>query len=341
MTVGNPFGSNAPAANIIVGNEQGEVVILNEEKILATLDTKGGPIQSILLHDVTGFGDTDLITGDSNGTVTIFSRQQILSKTQVGAPVRCLDVFHDAVGDFEIMAGDSLGALTSFMPHSQLWKLNVADTAPPSKRAGPTPIRALLPILISDKHGIETAYLLVCNGAPFVHFVQDGARTMSLRCPSIVNSMCSGYFRKRRGSGDVNDVEIADGREQVVQIVLGCSDGYVYLLEDFKITRLLNVEYPITNVVTFKRKSSSAPAGPSSPEIDILACTGHFNDVRFYQDGTVCTFPFLFGRCAILIIGFKHSAAPAYHSNERLGSWTSLWGRRWQRGRGDSLGNAG
>lgn len=68
------------------------------------LETKGGPVQSILLHDVTGFGALDLVVGDSNGTVTIFSRQQMLSKRSVGAAVGQLEIFRNAGTSLHLIA---------------------------------------------------------------------------------------------------------------------------------------------------------------------------------------------------------------------------------------------
>lgn len=44
------------------------------------LESKGGPIQSLTLHDVTKFGSIDVISGDSRGTMTILSNGQILDR---------------------------------------------------------------------------------------------------------------------------------------------------------------------------------------------------------------------------------------------------------------------
>jgi hypothetical protein len=62
----------------------------------SVLETKCGAILSVLLHDVTGFGSTDLIVGDSEGVVAIFEKRQMLSKRQLGSAIRCLEVFRDA-----------------------------------------------------------------------------------------------------------------------------------------------------------------------------------------------------------------------------------------------------
>jgi hypothetical protein len=59
------------------------------------LETKGGSIQALNLHDLTGFGTLDLAVGDSDGVVTLFTRQQILSKRDLGSPIRQLCIYSD------------------------------------------------------------------------------------------------------------------------------------------------------------------------------------------------------------------------------------------------------
>lgn len=50
------------------------------------METKGGSIQAMHLYDLTGLRVQDLVVGDSNGVVTMFSRQRFLSKLDVGSP---------------------------------------------------------------------------------------------------------------------------------------------------------------------------------------------------------------------------------------------------------------
>lgn len=59
------------------------------------LETKGGSIQSIKLHDLTGFGALDLAVGDCDGVVTLFSRQQILSKRNLGSAITDITIHSD------------------------------------------------------------------------------------------------------------------------------------------------------------------------------------------------------------------------------------------------------
>lgn len=80
-----------------------------------------------MLHDLTGFGALDLAVGDCDGIVTLFSRQQILSKRDLGSAITDLNIHSDLAGGCEIIAGDINGSLTSFQQHDALWKINIAE----------------------------------------------------------------------------------------------------------------------------------------------------------------------------------------------------------------------
>jgi hypothetical protein len=47
------------------------------------LETKGGPVATMCLHDVTKFASVDLIVADSKGTLTFFGNKQILYKMMI------------------------------------------------------------------------------------------------------------------------------------------------------------------------------------------------------------------------------------------------------------------
>ena len=49
-------------------------------QVLSQLETKSGPVQAVCLCDVTKFGSTDMMVGDSKGNLTIFGNEQILNR---------------------------------------------------------------------------------------------------------------------------------------------------------------------------------------------------------------------------------------------------------------------
>lgn len=74
------------------------------------LETKGGSIQAIHLHDLTGFGALDLAVGDCDGVVTLFSRQQILSKRDLGSGITDITIHSD---QGKCLYGDRVSELLS------------------------------------------------------------------------------------------------------------------------------------------------------------------------------------------------------------------------------------
>lgn len=47
----------------------------------------------------------------------------------------------------------------------------------------------MLATVLKDRFNLDMACLLVCDGWPFVHFIQHGERTMSLRTPTVIQSV--------------------------------------------------------------------------------------------------------------------------------------------------------
>lgn len=60
------------------------------------IETKGGPIQCLAVHNVTRFGQKDVTAVDSQGTLTVLCGQQILSRQSLAAhALTCLQVQED------------------------------------------------------------------------------------------------------------------------------------------------------------------------------------------------------------------------------------------------------
>lgn len=71
------------ARKIIGKNISNCVLFFISIQELIKLETKGGPVQTLCLHDVTKFGSVDLIVADSKGTLTFFGNKQILYKMTI------------------------------------------------------------------------------------------------------------------------------------------------------------------------------------------------------------------------------------------------------------------
>lgn len=70
------------------------------------LETKGSCVQALLLFDVAKFGSNDLLVGDSDGNITIFCDNEILSKFTLSDTVTSLEIDRDANNNYSIVAGE-------------------------------------------------------------------------------------------------------------------------------------------------------------------------------------------------------------------------------------------
>eukprot|EP01126_Amoeba_proteus_P011922 TRINITY_DN1487_c0_g1_i3.p1 TRINITY_DN1487_c0_g1~~TRINITY_DN1487_c0_g1_i3.p1 ORF type:complete len:187 (-),score=31.80 TRINITY_DN1487_c0_g1_i3:676-1176(-) len=101
---------------LILGTISGNLRLLRREdgKEVGLLETKGGAIQAIVLHKITHFRGQEVVGGDADGNVFIFSNNQILSRHSFGSPISHLVVHLDAVNNWSVVAGDQSGTLTCF-----------------------------------------------------------------------------------------------------------------------------------------------------------------------------------------------------------------------------------
>lgn len=289
LAVGKPFLEELSEENdILIGTTAGRVLILNQTKpVEGLLETKGGSIQAIHLHDLTGFGALDLAVGDCDGVVTLFSRQQILSKRDLGSGITDITIHSDQVGGCEIIAGDMNGTVTSFQQHDVLWKVNIAEesaklaTLGLKGRRSPA-IKCMLSAVLKDRFDQDMSCLLVCDNWPFVHFLQSGQVTLSLRVPSVIHFMCAGNFLNVDGLKRFNkqDKRLAGSfKLDTQQVLLAGQDGYVYIMIDFEIFQWIKVGFCLSRLVRFR------PSNMPDDETDMLICAGHSDDVLIYHNG--------------------------------------------------------
>jgi len=275
MVVGEPFNSNAPKT--LFGCADGKVRIFNKHKEEDILETKGGAIQGILLHDMSRYGTVDLITADAEGNVVVFSNSQILFRTSVAYPVTCLCIDTDLRGYPSLVVGDMGGVLTSLQCHqSPLWKVRLPDDPFISVESSPSPssstictnpssIRCMISVNMSNENGMVSHYLLVAAGTPHLHFYSQGTRVLSLPTPSLVNTMCTGWFIDADQSLDANNTQIA----------IGCQNGFIYILQNYELKRYAHVDQPVTLL---------KPLQIPSLDLNPLVCAGYFNAIRVYHN---------------------------------------------------------
>ncbi|KAG2182313.1 hypothetical protein INT43_007240 [Umbelopsis isabellina] len=87
--------------------------------------------------------------------------------------------------------------------------------------------------------------------------------------------MCAGDFTRPCTS--------ESEKETYQQVALAGNNGIIYILENYKVTSFVHVDYSITRVLRYRPKSLPE----SSP--DILICAGHCNEIRAYYYGELIT----------------------------------------------------
>eukprot|EP01097_Dermamoeba_algensis_P006328 TRINITY_DN395_c0_g1_i1.p1 TRINITY_DN395_c0_g1~~TRINITY_DN395_c0_g1_i1.p1 ORF type:complete len:235 (-),score=41.16 TRINITY_DN395_c0_g1_i1:476-1120(-) len=171
LKVGSVFKNSS---KICFADNEGKVRIWNGTTPETVLETKGSSICALLLADVTNFGSIDLITGDSEGSITIFSNNEILSKKKFfSQEVSALGLYIDAAENPYIVAGDRGGTICCFQPNENPWKIRLTDEAlrvDRGQREGVEvfSIRVLDTLIMNDASGIQSHYLLACDGR-FLH----------------------------------------------------------------------------------------------------------------------------------------------------------------------------
>lgn len=280
----------SPNPLLIVGHEDGIVrtyelpspdnEILKEVKQKSSFETKGGPIQALLVSDVTKLNSEDLVVGDSRGVITVFSNGQILERKVASEYcILCLEVEKDSTGNFGIVAADASGNLLSFTPHFDLWFLRLADIQQLKGITSRPKVLNLLPVVLNMPHGLTANYLLVTDDASRVCFLQHGNPVLILQAQSNITAMCSGKFvESSEIDSSVNNPSFCNSVFET-QVALATEAGAIYIMTNFEIYQdeFANIKLPITHMQTL-------PAAESQITDTILAA-GNFNLLCVLRNG--------------------------------------------------------
>ncbi|KAK5577794.1 hypothetical protein RB653_002742 [Dictyostelium firmibasis] len=340
--------------HLLIGTVDGKIIVyLNDEEI-EVLETKGSSIQQLELLDTTKFGSIDVISGDSNGNLVIFSNHQILYRDTINGSITSIITHKLSNNDFNIVVGDSLGLLTSIKPHQNtIWRYKIPSVNQTLNSLIDSDIIAINPDIkinydtttdaittslhIKDIKSVEGYdmfknkfnYLVISENASFIHIVDQGKRLCSIPTPSPVNCMCVGYFDSTLSSLSPNASSTSSSSSSSSssislspQIALGCENGFIYLLVDFKIYPYCQIGYPITklnkmkysdindydsnNINNNKNKTNDDDGDDNDDvidDLDILICAGYFNSIKMYYNKKIICDHSLDDWCHTLSIG--------------------------------------
>eukprot|EP01102_Stenamoeba_stenopodia_P004577 TRINITY_DN1487_c0_g1_i1.p1 TRINITY_DN1487_c0_g1~~TRINITY_DN1487_c0_g1_i1.p1 ORF type:complete len:385 (-),score=83.92 TRINITY_DN1487_c0_g1_i1:1209-2363(-) len=314
LLIGKPFRESS--TSLLVGTTDGKVRILegqqndaHKQQQKEMLETKGSCVQALLLFDVAKFGSNDLLVGDSDGNITIFSDNEILSKFTLSNAVTSLEIDRDANNNYSIVAGDKSGVLASLKPHDLQWKVRLSDDPQCSSDApNDIAIRCLLSTKIRDKIGsVCSVLLLSSSNSNKLHVYSQGTRLLSVIAPSRITSLCLGRFllkrieaststrdsKRRKLSEQYEEKGVdEDGEESSKDeddILVGCDDGFVYSMSPstYKLTRFVKVGFAPLKMSPLSKSSpqQSDSHRSDSSRLDYLVCSGQFNTLKLYYNG--------------------------------------------------------
>lgn len=114
VSVGHIFSDGNSNVKVLVGSTDGRVFVYRGKEQEEVLESKGGAIQVMLLKDITQFGGVDLLVGDAEGTLVLFSNHEIFSRlVKFCEPITALAF--DPV-TLSVVVGDRSGTLSYYQP---------------------------------------------------------------------------------------------------------------------------------------------------------------------------------------------------------------------------------
>ncbi|KXJ19091.1 uncharacterized protein LOC110231309 [Exaiptasia diaphana] len=289
LLVGKPFRYTDLC--VITGGDDGTIRVFTTKNNLrnwnleeiSKLESKGGPVQCLHLHNVTKFGSCDMIVGDSKGTLTIFSNEQILNRRILSQDcIIALTVDVDHAGNLAIVVGDGEGGVTAVSPYGSLWKIRLQDARKQMyKEIGQrVSVKCMLSVQLPAANGLPVSYIIVSDTCKNIFILQNGMVVHTLHMTSVVTAMTSGYFIPIMPPPFSPTQSFSSPRSlqpaRQSQVALGTEEGSIFVLSNFQLQPYASVRLPITNLLSF-------PNNGCPEKTDFLLCSGHFNALMVFD----------------------------------------------------------
>lgn len=271
--------------SLVVGCQNGTVKIYelsnissdikNSLKPKSCLETKGGPIQNLLLHDVTRFFNNDVIVADSKGTVTVFCNEQILNRKSLSDQcLHFLKVEQNALGQIAIIASDGIGHISAFNPYEDLWNIRLADVIQLRGISATPYIKSLITADMMNSSGQKTSYIIATDNCLNLYLIHRGSIVMCIKTPSVITAMATGCITSP-DTIETNNFPVSD-----TQVVLGSETGSLYVMSMFKVyfEEIYSLRLPIKQILCIQNDVIS------NAGCDTLLVSGNFNAVIALKD---------------------------------------------------------
>ncbi|KAJ1797974.1 hypothetical protein LPJ59_002802 [Coemansia sp. RSA 2399] len=220
----------------------------------------------------------DMVTGDAEGRVAVFTLGRLFSRATLPAPVSALAADTNPHTPHSYLVGDMGGSVTCYHTHEVRWRvqLHPHGTESSASDAGglllldrdDPQVVGICAVQWADDAGVPTHYVLAATGAQ-IHVLCHGTLVLSMPLRARCTALCSGSFTGPLENGGT-------------QAIIGDDSGNLYILDRFTLTLYANVAYPITRIAVLPHLALSASSGP-----DIVVCSTQSNSVYLLCAGKI------------------------------------------------------
>jgi hypothetical protein len=215
-----------PEPRVLIGLDNG-IILVKDVQFRPTshpsLEVKGGAILSLYPCDIAMFGSTSLISGDSDGLVSVFSDDELFADVTLDTPILAVTVSPNGTGEKRIVCGDSQGTVTLYVP-TQMGAM-LRRTSLKAITAGLTPSTVPLTISPAVSHIVpivgpsQAACVLVADTFGRLHLfvVEPWEHVQTWRAPCPIGAIGTFPSDKMKHCHDVQS-----------SCLVACDDGHIY-----------------------------------------------------------------------------------------------------------------
>ncbi|KAJ2844385.1 hypothetical protein GGI22_006893, partial [Coemansia erecta] len=220
----------------------------------------------------------DMVTGDAEGKVAVFTLGRLFSRATLPAPVSALAADTNPHTPHSYLVGDMGGSVTSYHTHEVRWRVQLHPHSTESiahdaggllllDRDDPQVV-GICAVQWADDAGVPTHYVLAATGAQ-IHVLCHGTLVLSMPLRARCTALCAGSFTGPLENGST-------------QAIVGDDSGNLYILDRFTFTPYANVAHPITRIAVLPHHALSGSGGP-----DIVVCSTQSNSVYLLCAGKI------------------------------------------------------
>ncbi|KAJ1645224.1 hypothetical protein J3B02_002019 [Coemansia erecta] len=273
-------------AQIVVATDTGYIALIHNDGTRTVLENSGNPaIQRLLAiqHDTSAQGPClipDVVAGDSDGRVTVFTMGRMISRLTVSAPVSALALDSNPNTPRSFIVGDMGGTVTESHAQGIVWRTQLSPAASKVSSAAGLGITSVCSVRFADDHGFPTSYVLAANEGNHVQLLARGHPVLTVPISARCNCMCSGKFIIRnRQCSDIL-------QSKVTQALLGDESGRLYVLDNFKLEPYAQLDFPVTSIVAIPLRALVNYDGPN-----VVVCATRSNMIYvLYAKNIIGTF---------------------------------------------------